>query len=177
MIEEDAKEIAFQKLLDQNWWMLGGHYVWRIGKRHWTNRETVDIMLKSADGFFEIIELKRSSPQIFKLDHDQWIVTAEVNDAVNQAAQYISFIEMDRASIFKRFNVDLHKIKAKVLIGWIAEEDEFAKQKREALRIYNSHLHGIQVMTYDELVRVADNVINANMGESGQETFDEEIPF
>jgi hypothetical protein len=159
--------------------MLGGQYVNRIPKRHWTNKETIDLLLKTADGYFDLIELKRCSAPLFKRDHDEWIVTADVNDAVNQAAHYIAFIELDRASIFKRFGVDLHKIKAKVLIGNITDGETDEPEKREALRTYNSHLHRIEVITYDQLVRIADCVVNANAGESGQEpsAVDEDIPF
>lgn len=178
LIATGAEEQEFQKLLDQNWWMLGGQYVERISKRHWTNRETVDLMLKSADSYFEIVELKRSTPKLFKRDHDQWVISAEVSDAVSQAANYIAFIELDRGSIFKRFKVDLHKIKAKVLIGYIGEGTE-ADEQREALRTFNSHLHRIEVLTYDQLIRTGENVISANAGESGQEISAsvDEIPF
>ena len=179
LIDDNAVEGEFQKLLDQNWWMLGSQYVCRIPKRHWTNRENVDLMLKTADGFFEIIELKRPSAQLFKMVDGECVIGSEVNDAMNQAAQYICCIEMDRASIFKRFGVDLHKIKAKVLIGNMGKDDQDKRRERESLRTYNSHLHGIEIISYDQLVRIADNVVSANIGESGQElpTTEEDIPF
>ena len=46
LIQDNAEEEEFQKLLDRNWWMLGGQYVERIPKRHWTDEENLDIMLK-----------------------------------------------------------------------------------------------------------------------------------
>lgn len=181
LIADDAVEGEFQRLLDQNWWMLGSHYIERIDRRKWTNEETIDIMLRSADSYFDIVELKRSKALLFKRDHGKLVVSSEVSDAINQAAHYISEIERDRASLFQRYKVDLYKLKAKVLIGSICDDEEDVEDRRASLRMLNSHLHRIEVITYDELVRIAENVVNANVGESGQdavtEFLEEDIPF
>jgi Domain of unknown function (DUF4263) len=185
LINGDAVEAAFQKLLDQNWWMLGSQYIEHIPRRDWTTGETIDIMLRTADNYFEIIELKRSSPELFRQDHGKWIVSGEVNTAVNQAAHYIAEIERIRPAIFQKYEVDLYKLKAKVLLGFVDDDDDKG-DKCEALRMYNSHLHRIEVITYDQLIRISENVIAANVGESGQdagnegtesEAGDNDIPF
>jgi len=182
LIEEDAEEEEFQKLLDNNWWMLGGQYVEKIPKRHWTDEENLDMMLKSADNGYDIIELKRSKAQLFKRHRDKTIVSAEVNDAVNQAGHYISEIERQRDHFIARYNTDLYKVKAKVLIGHVGDDEEDQEEKRLALRMYNSHLHNIEVVTFDGLRRTSDQIIHANLGESTHAATppagdDEEIPF
>lgn len=169
LIEEDALESEFQVLLEQNWWMLGGQYVAMIPRREWTVEDSLDILLEGADRYFEIIELKRSNAQLFIRDHGNWIVSAEVNKAVNQAAHYISEIEADRGNLLRKYKIDLYKLKAKVLIGRLLDGEDEEAEKREALRMYNSHLHRIEVITYDELERIADNVVHSNLGESGWE--------
>lgn len=180
LIEEDAEEGEFQKLLDRNWWMLGGQYVEKIPKRHWTDEENLDMMLKSADNGYDIIELKRSRAPLFKRHRGKIIVSADVNDAVNQAGHYISEIERQRDHFIARYNTDLYKVKAKVLIGHIGDDEE---EKRLALRMYNSHLHNIEVVTFDGLVRTSDQIIHANIGESTHAAAPppdgevEEIPF
>jgi len=166
LIEEDAKEEAFQKLLDENWWMLGGQYVEKIPKRSWTDEENLDMMLKSADNGYDIIELKRSNASLFKQHRNKTIVSADVNDAVNQAAHYISEIDRQRDHFIARYNTDLYKVRAKVLIGNIDDNDPDQEKKRLALRMYNSHLHQIEVVTFDGLVRSSDQIIHANLGES-----------
>lgn len=168
LIDQDALEADYQELLEGNWWMLGGQYVAMIPKREWTVEDALDILLQTADRYFEIIELKRSNASVFIRDHDNWIVSAEVNKAVNQAAHYISEIEADRGNLIRKYGIDLYKLKAKVIIGHIDEDEEDEAAKRESLRMYNSHLHRIKVITYDELARIADNVVHANLGESGQ---------
>ena len=166
LIQDNAVEQSFQRLLDQNWWMLGGQYVDRIPKRHWTDEENVDMMLKSADGGYDIIELKRSSAELFKQHRNKWIVSSDVNDAVNQAAGYISEIDRQRDHFVARYNVDLYKVRARVLIGTIDDDEVDAREKRLALRMYNSHLHQIEVITFDGIVRICEQIINANLGES-----------
>lgn len=180
LIEEDALELEFQELLEQNWWMLGGQYISMIPRREWTVEDALDILLETADRYFEIVELKRSNAHIFIRDHGNWIVSAEVNKAVNQAAHYISEIEADRGNLVRKYKIDLYKLSAKVLIGTLEDDDEDASAKREALRMYNSHLHRIQVITFDEFERIADNVVHANLGESGWDESvvgDDDIPF
>lgn len=166
LIASEAEERFFQRLLDHNWWMLGGQYVEHIPKRHWTDEENLDMMLKTADNGYDIIELKRSNAELFKRHRNRWIVSSEVNDAVNQAAAYISEIERQRDHFIARYTVDLYKVRAKVLIGTISDEEVDAKEKRLALRMYNAHLHQIEVVTFDGIVRISDEIINANLGES-----------
>lgn len=166
LINEGAEERFFQRLLDQNWWMLGGQYVERIPKRDWTDEENLDMMLKTADGGYEIIELKRSNADLFKRHRGKWIVSSEVNDAVNQAASYISEIDRQRDHFISRYKTDLYKVRAKVLIGTIPDNEEEIENKRLALRMYNAHLHQIEVVTFDGIIRICDQIINANLGES-----------
>jgi len=182
LIQEQAVEQRFQELLEANWWMLGGQYIDMIARREWTVEDSLDILLKTADHYFEIIELKRSNASVFVQDHGNWIVSGDVNRAVNQAAHYISEIEADRGNLIRKYKVDLYKLKAKVLIGHLPDDDEHHDAKREALRMFNSHLSRVEVITYDELYRIADNVVHANLGESGQEDVEkavgeDDIPF
>ena len=164
--------------------MLGGQYIRMIPRRDWTNEDSLDILLQTADRYFEIIELKRSNASLFVQDHGNWIVSGEVNRAVNQAAHYISEIEAERSNLIRKHRVDLYRLKARVLIGYLSDDDPDEEAKREALRMYNSHLSRIQVITFDELGRIADNVVHANLGESGQTdpvskqvVEDDDIPF
>ncbi len=179
LIDNDAPEHAFQQLLEKNWWMLGGHYTAIIPRREWTTEDSLDILLETADRYFEIIELKRSSAPLFIKDHGNWIVSAEVNRAVNQAAHYISEIEADRGNLIRKYRIDLYKLKARVLIGRLENREDEEQEKRESLRMYNSHLHRIEVITYDRLERIADSIVHANLGESGWEEppTENDVPF
>ncbi len=181
LMNSETEERFFQRLFDHNWWMLGAQYVEHIPKRHWTDEENLDMMLKTADSGYDIIELKRSNATLFKQHRNKWIVSSEVNDAVNQAAGYISEIERQRDHFIARYKTDLYKVRAKVLIGTIDDAEEDVEQKRLALRMYNSHLQNIEVITFDGIVRTCDQIIHANLGESTHsappEEKDDATPF
>lgn len=165
LIEKEVVESKFQKLLDQNWWIFGRQYIDRVKRRIFTVGEQTDIMLHTADSYCDLIELKRSVARLFVVDHEKWIVSPEVNAAVNQTAHYISRIEKQRDTILIDFELDLYKLQAFVVIGYINDDEEGEQDKRAALRMYNSHLHRIKVITFDELVRIGEEVIGANEGE------------
>lgn len=181
LMASGAEERYFQRLLDKNWWMLGGQYVEHVPKRDWTDEENLDMMLKTADSGYDIIELKRSNAELFKRHRNKWIVSSDVNDAVNQAASYISEIDRQRDHFIARYHTDLYKVRAKVLIGTIADDEDAVESKRLALRMYNAHLHHIEVITFDGVVRMCDQIINANLGESTHSAppaeADETTPF
>ena len=166
MIGAECVEQEFQELFTKNWWMLGSRYIRLIPRREWTNEETLDLLLQSVDGYFDIIELKRSNTRLFVQDHNILIPSNEVNRAVNQAAHYISEIESSRDNLVRRYGLDLYKLKAKILIGYLNADDADIKQKREALRRYNSHLHRIEVVTFDQIENIAHHVLNHNISEA-----------
>lgn len=166
IIGTEGVEQEFQKLFTQNWWMLGSRYIRLIPRREWTNEETLDLLLQSVDGYFDIIELKRSNTKLFVEDHNILIPSNEVNRAVNQAAHYISEIESSRDNLVRRYGLDLYKLKAKVLIGYLNAEDSDIRQKREALRRYNSHLHRIEIVTFDQIENITLHVLNHNIAEA-----------
>lgn len=166
IIATEGVEQEFQELFTKNWWMLGSRYIRLIPKREWTSEETLDLLLQSVDGYFDIIELKRSNANLFVQDHKILIPSNEVNRAVNQAAHYISVIEALRDNLSHRYGLDLYKLKAKVLIGYLNQDDSEVAKKREALRRYNSHLHRIEVITFDQIENIAHHVLNYNISEA-----------
>jgi len=167
LIEDEATEPEFQSLLDRNWWLFGGQYVGKVQRRRWTERDTLDMLLQTADGYFDVIELKRSTARLSKVDHGVVIVSSEVNDAVNQAANYIAGIELRRPSLLAEYDIDFYKLKAKVIIGYVGRGNAENEAERKAIRTYNSHLHRIEVVTYDELVRIGEHIVSADRNEGG----------
>ena len=69
--------------------------------------------------------------------------------------RYIAELERSRDSILSKDRVDTLKIRARVIVG---RDGDAAHQ--EALRNLNAHLHRIEVVTYDQLVRMAARVLD-----------------
>jgi hypothetical protein len=157
LITEDAKEEAFQHLLEKNWWMFGNEYGGLLGKRELALGTQQDfIARRTADGFLEIIEIKRplnGKDLIYKTNqgsHSRSHYRQELSDAMAQVIDYIDELENNKLSIYYKEKEEVGKIRAKIIIG----RDGSEEQKR-SLRNLNGSLHGIEILTYDHLLRVA----------------------
>jgi hypothetical protein len=64
-------------------------------------------------------------------------------------------LDADRNQIIARDKEDTLKIRAKLIIGRDGDEAQ-----QHALRRLNGHLHRIEVLTFDQLLRIAQNVLN-----------------
>jgi hypothetical protein len=73
-----------------------------------------------------------------------------LSDAIAQVIDYIDELENNKLSIYYKEKEEVGKIRAKIIIG----RDGSEEQKR-SLRNLNGSLHGIEILTYDQLLRVA----------------------
>ncbi len=167
-IRLEESEGFFQRLLQENWWMFGSRYVGRIDRRDYTTDETFDIPLLGADGYVEIIELKRPSEEILKKIGNRWGVTGAVNDAVNQVSHYIGEAERVQDTLRQKYNVDFFKVRGKVVIGRLETGEPNYEEKRRALRAFNSHLHRVEVITYSELVTRSKQLVAVDAAEAAK---------
>jgi len=166
LMDQDAEESDFQELLAHHAWMLGTMYVGRVPAREWSSETTTDMMLKTAENGLELIVVKRSQTPLVREYRKQLVVSADVNDAVNHAAQVIADVQRPRAGQPAQSRAAGARMRAKVLIGQIHENDPRARQKRASLEVYNGQLQHIQVLSFDELLRIGERIVQANHEES-----------
>lgn len=168
--EEGVAESSLQGLLSDNPWLFGSEYSELLPRRTWTRDDRLDFMLRrTADDYLEIIEIKTPIAQpLFRHDrsHDSYAPAAPLAEAIGQVVRYIDEVERNRNSIIATDDCDPLKIRARIIIG----RDGDAQQKA-ALRQLNSHLHRIEVLTFDQLLRIADRVLSVF-----QETLDKQEP-
>lgn len=158
LVETDASEHVFQKLLEDNFWMFGSEYSELIPRRNWTTDERLDFSLRrTIDDCLEIIEIKRSSATLMVYDrsHDIYYPSSGLANAISQVMNYIDKIEKDRHKILADFRIEVSKVKAKLVIGRDGSPAEQA-----GLRTLNSHLHRIEIITFDQLQKIAERVIS-----------------
>ena len=90
--------------------------------------------------------------------------------------KYIEEVERNRDAILAKDGIDTLKIRVRVIVG-----RDGNKAQQEALRNFNSHLHRIEVITYDQLLRIAERVLSMFQEhvptEAESEEFDPDIPF
>lgn len=164
-------EKDFQKHLNQNPWMFGSEYSELLSRRTWTRDDNLDYMLRrTIDGYLEIVEIKTAfDDRLFIHDssHDSYYPSSKLSPVIGQVVRYIEEVERNRDSIIAKDKVDTLKIRARVIVGRDGDTGQIA-----ALRNLNSHLHGIEIITYDQLLRIASRVLDMfeNAGATTSET-------
>lgn len=68
--------------------------------------------------------------------------------------KYIELIDAERYAIEKKVKELVNGVRAKIIIGRDGDEGQ-----QNALRTMNSHFHRIEILTYDQLVRIAKQVL------------------
>ena len=164
LIATEAREGTFQSLLAKNPWIFGSEYSELLDRRIWTRDETQDFMLRrTADGYLEIIEIKTplEGRSLFLADtsHNTLYPRSELSVVIGQVLHYLEEIDAARFSIKAKDGEDVSKIRAKVIIGRDGDAEQAA-----ALRRLNGHLHRIEVLTFDQLLRIGRQVVTALNG-------------
>jgi len=160
LIETSNREHDFQQLLTKHPWMFGSEYSEHLtGSRNLTRGAHQDFVLRrTTDGYIEVVEIKTplGGRDLFRFDpsHQSHYAGADLSTAVGQVQKYIEDLDADRYQISVQDGEDTNKIRAKVIIGRDGDE---AQQK--ALRRFNGHLHRIEVLTFDQLSRIARRVV------------------
>lgn len=175
----NSKESDFQKHLKINPWMFGSEYSEILSKRTWTRDDNLDYMLRrTVDGYLEIVEIKTAfSDALFLHDssHDSYYSSSKLSPVIGQVIRYIEEVERNRDSIIAKDKADTLKIRARVIVG-----RDGNKEHQAALRNFNAHLHQIEIITYDQLIRIADRVLSmfdVEVLPQQNDELDDEIPF
>jgi antiviral defense system Shedu protein SduA len=156
---EDVREEKFQTLLTKHPWMFGSEYSEILDRRRWTRDENQDFVVRrTTDNYLELIEIKTplNGKSLFNCDnsHDSFYPGVELSKVIGQVAKYVEKLDADRNSILANDAEDTSKIRAKIIIGRDGDQHQ-----RTALRRHNGHLHRIEIITFDQLVKIAQRVL------------------
>lgn len=160
LIESSAREPEFQALLSENPWMFGSEYSELLDRRRWTRDEQQDFMLRrTADGCLEMIEIKTplNGASLFLDDrsHSTHYPRQDLAIVLGQVTHYLEELDANQYSILAKDKESVSKIRAKIIIGRDGDERQL-----EALRRFNGHLHRIEILTFDQLLRIARQVVH-----------------
>ena len=179
---QNVSEPVIQKHLEENPWCFGSEYSKLLDRRTWARDDNLDFMLRrTVDNFLEIIEIKTpfKEPLLnYDLSHKSFYSSSKLSQVIGQVMQYIEEIERQRDSIMSKDGYDTLKIRARIIIG-----RDGNKEHQMALRNYNAHLHRIEIITFDQLLRIAKRVLDVfecETDEKGKEIPAEDfgdIPF
>jgi hypothetical protein len=176
-----TSEGEFQKHLAQNPWLFGSEYSELLSRRTWTRDDQLDYMLRrTVDNYLEIVEIKTAFTEslfVHDRDRDLYYPSAKLSPVIGQVMRYIEEVERNRDSILAKDEADTLKIRARAIVG-----RDHTPGEQAALRNLNAHLHRIEIITFDQLVRIGERVMSifetpeqTSSAETG--IFDDEIPF
>ena len=95
----------------------------------------------------------------FDKDHKSLYPSPELSKAIGQVIQYIDDYDSDYYYILGKSEIDTNKTKVKLIIG----RDRGPKQVN-ALNNLNHHLNRIEIMTFDQLLRIAKKTFMDTFG-------------
>ena len=138
------------------------------------------MLRRTVDDFLEIVEIKTAfSEPLFRYDksHDSYYPSSRLSRVVGQVMKYIEEVERNRDKILVKDEVDTLKIRARVIVG----RDGKTKGERAALRNFNSHLYRIEIITFDQLLRIVERVLSmfrdVKPTDESLDDFDPDISF
>lgn len=169
-------EEVWQKFFSQNSWILGSDFVEILDERRLDVENITDYLLKSFDGFVDIIELKL--PQVAFWTSDL-IPRSDLTTAIMQCSRYILQTERKIDSFeFQKKVKYTPIIKPRITLVY-GRSESWNENEREAYRVLNSSYHNINIITYDHLLERAKRLIGINKIEqvAEEEIKIEDIPF
>lgn len=157
---ENLPEKDWQSWFQNHDWIIGGQQAIVLDERRIDLAHTGDFHIKSEDMYLDIVEIKLPSTQFWRpsKDRDNLVVSSEVMMAVTQGINYCFAWEkqIDSLAARDRMHVGIARPGVLVVIG---RSNEWNNEHFLAQRLFNSTLHGIRVITYDQLLTRARQML------------------
>ena len=170
-LPETKGKNSWQRWIYEHNWLFGVHYLSPpIQKEKVGFKSIPDFLFATLDGFIDILEIKKPTFDVIREDSSHagsYAWCPETNTAIGQVVNYIQQMELNQLQLVKLINqaygdqyqmtINLLKPRAFILIG---NSDGWNTPKKEALRTLNYSLHGIEVLTYSDLLRRGESIIS-----------------
>lgn len=156
-----VREQEYQDWCDAHCWAFGHAYVMRDDVRDIALGDQVDVLMAStANGLRDVFELKRPDMDALKWDsgHRSWYWSADTAKAVGQCHRYLDALH-EHASNGLRDHPEIvaYHPRAVIVIG---RSQSWENPQLRGLHGLNARLHGIQVMTFDQLLAQARQLLS-----------------
>lgn len=154
-------EEVWQKYFQDNDWLLGSDVIEILDERVIDEHSTVDLPVKSVDGFLDIIELKLPSASFWTAENNP---TADLTKAIMQCMRYINEVEKranDHAKI-SSLGIDIVKPRITLIYGRITG---WSDDQKKQLRVLNASFHNITILTYDHVLARANKIVGQKSGD------------
>ena len=157
------QEKVFQNWLESNLWIFGVDYIRKYEARKIAIFSEADLLMESVDGFLDLIELKRPVGKLLKYDnsHNCFYPHPHLSEVIGQSLFYLQKLTEYKLILEKEYSSDSMKVlmpRIKIVIG---DSSDFKQEESEAIRMLNSNLVSIQIVTYSDLIEYGNRLIEA----------------
>jgi len=170
-LPETKGKNSWHRWIYEHNWLFGVHYLSPpIQKEKVGFKSIPDFLFATLDGFIDILEIKMPTFDVIREDASHagsYTWCPEANKAIGQVVNYIQQMELNQLQLVKLINqeygdqyqmtINVIKPRAFILIG---NSDGWDTPKKEAFRTLNYSLHGIEVLTYSDLIRRGESIIS-----------------
>jgi len=167
VIEDPAsKECELQKVLERMIWIFGAEFLATPARRSLTTRDQLDLSLIRPDGTLHGVELKLARvPRLVRKHRNHYIVGHEINEAQGQAENYLCQLDGQRDHILAELGIDCRRASMTIVIGHSAHVPGIdPNDVAEAIRIRNSGITRIRIVTYDAVLSEAERSLVLSKG-------------
>jgi hypothetical protein len=159
---DPASDVAeLQRIIRAQSWVFGGRYVEPRPDHPVPGLERIAVPLRRTDGAMHVVEVAPANvPQLVRRDGAGLVVGDAVVHAVNRAIVQLEVLDRLHDGIVEAFDGwDTRRAFATVVIGHSAYTAVGFRELRATLRTYSSHLAGVEVISYDELLEAAEHAL------------------
>jgi len=158
LVEEDRVENVYQDFLEKHYWMFGSEYSELLPRRRLTRDIILDFPLRrTVDGYLEVIEIKRPmSDKLLYIGGRYLQMRSEVAPYMAQVRDQLSALDANKHMIQAEDGFIVDKVRAKLVVG----RDHNDAEQLKALRSDNANNNRIEILTFDQLIRIAQRILD-----------------
>ncbi len=144
-------EKIFQNWIESNLWVFGIEYIKKHDARKIALFSEGDILMESVDGYLDLIELKRPINSILKFDdsHSCYYPHPNLSQVIGQSLFYLQKLCEYKLTLEAEYGLKIIMPRIKIIVG---RNIDFNDKQKACLRMLNSNLNSIQIITYDDLL-------------------------
>lgn len=149
-------EEVWQRFFSKNSWILGSDFVDILDERQVDVDNITDYLLKTYDGFVDIVELKLPTEEFWTNEN---IPRSELTAATMQCSRYI--LQTERKINDLEFNKKINNtpiVKPRITLIY-GRSKLWDNDKKEAYRVLNSSYSNLNIISYDHLLERAKRLV------------------
>lgn len=167
-LDQEPTEAFWQDWFSRNKWVLGSDYLNILPERDIDAHDIADYLMRSIDGFVDVVEIKRPDLPFWAGpdSHGNYYPTSNLTAAISQCLNYLYRIELQSNSVEFMERVDGAKtVKPQCMLVY-GRSDDWGEDKMKALRILNAAYHQLHIITYDQLLIRAKQLLGISDNEN-----------